>query len=129
MKLKVTVNGTAYDVEVEPEEEPPPSLGVFAFGPGATVDATAPAVPAARVSPEDPVDEADALRCTLSGTVTRVEVEPGQEVAQGQTLVVLEAMKMETEVTAPADATVGTVNVAAGDAVSVGQLLVTWSRD
>jgi methylmalonyl-CoA carboxyltransferase small subunit len=126
MKLKVTVNGTAYDVEVEPEEEPPPVLGAFTFGPGATVDPTVPAAPTDRSPSEGTTEDGDALRCTLSGTVTRVEVGPGTEVAQGQVVLVLEAMKMETEVTAPTAGTVRSVEVVAGDAVSIGQVLVTW---
>jgi methylmalonyl-CoA carboxyltransferase 1.3S subunit len=126
MKLKVTVNGTAYDVEVEPEEEAPAALGVFTFGPGATVDETVPAVPTARTSPEGTAQEGDVLRSTLSGTVTRVEVDPGQQVTEDQVVLVLEAMKMETEVTAPTAGTVRSVEVAAGDAVSIGQVLLTW---
>jgi acetyl-CoA/propionyl-CoA carboxylase, biotin carboxylase, biotin carboxyl carrier protein len=60
----------------------------------------------------------------MPGTVIRVLVEPGARVAARQTLVVLEAMKMETPLAAPYDATVGAVHVAEGDRVAGGALLV-----
>ena len=56
--------------------------------------------------------------------MARVLVEEGQAIEAGDVLVVLEAMKMETEITAPEAGTVGAVLVAAGDAVSGGQVLV-----
>ena len=58
-----------------------------------------------------------------------VLVEAGQEVASGDTLLVLEAMKMETEVTAPKDGTIGAVEVAVGDAVQGGQVLIEWADE
>jgi biotin carboxyl carrier protein len=60
----------------------------------------------------------------MPGTVLRVDVAPGQAVEAGQTLVVLEAMKMELSVAAPADGTVRDVHVSAGQLVSRGQPLV-----
>ena len=76
------------------------------------------AAPAAPIA-GDPVDAA------LAGNIFRVLVEPGDEVRAGQTVLVLEAMKMETEVSAPRDGTVGEVVVREGDAVAVGDLLLT----
>ena len=65
-----------------------------------------------------------ALRAPMPGLVVRVLVESGQAVAAGAGLVVLEAMKMENELKAAAEGTVGTVRVAAGEAVEKGQVLV-----
>ncbi|MEJ7717169.1 MAG: biotin/lipoyl-containing protein [Thermoleophilaceae bacterium] len=59
----------------------------------------------------------------MPGTVLRVEVEAGEEVSEGQRLVVLEAMKMELSVAAPFDGVVERVEVAAGDRVPVRALL------
>jgi biotin carboxyl carrier protein len=56
--------------------------------------------------------------------VIAVHVEAGQEVAEGQLLIVVEAMKMEHKITASHDATVGTVHFAVGDRVDQGDLLV-----
>jgi propionyl-CoA carboxylase alpha chain len=60
----------------------------------------------------------------LPGTVLSVHVEEGDEVADGQLLVVVEAMKMEHKITAPADAVVTEVKVAAGQRVDAGDVLV-----
>ena len=64
------------------------------------------------------------VHAPMPGLVLRVLVEPGDEVAEGQGVVVLEAMKMENELTAPAAGTVAAVHVAAGDAVAKNDLLV-----
>jgi biotin carboxyl carrier protein len=60
----------------------------------------------------------------MPGSVVRVLVEPGAAVAKGQPLVVLEAMKMEHTVASPADCTVTEVQVAAGQQVDAGAVLV-----
>ena len=60
----------------------------------------------------------------MPGTVLRVLVAPGDRVSVRQPLVVLEAMKMETPLLSPYEATVGAVHVAEGDVVAAGALLV-----
>jgi biotin carboxyl carrier protein len=60
----------------------------------------------------------------MPGTVIKVLVAPGHHVKARQTLLVLEAMKMETPLTAPYDAIVRNVNVAEGDRVAGGAVLV-----
>ena len=64
------------------------------------------------------------LKAPMPGLVVKVLVEPGENVTAGQSLVVLEAMKMENELKAPSAALVGTVSVRAGQAVEKGQALV-----
>ncbi len=61
----------------------------------------------------------------ISGSVWKVEVQPGQAVQAGQTLLVVESMKMEIPVEAPAAGTVRELRVAEGEAVSDGQWLAT----
>ncbi len=61
----------------------------------------------------------------LAGNIFKVLVSPGEQVQEGQALLVLEAMKMETEVSAPAAGVIGSVNVKAGDSVTVGDVLLT----
>jgi methylmalonyl-CoA carboxyltransferase small subunit len=121
MKLKVTVNGTAYDVDVEVEEETRPTLGSFTFGNGFGSSANTPAAPS---SASVPANEEKILRAPISGTVTKVVAEPGAQVAAGAVLLVLEAMKMETPVVSPYAATVRAVNVKEGDRVAGGAILV-----
>jgi methylmalonyl-CoA carboxyltransferase small subunit len=123
MKLKVTVNGTAYDVDVDVAEERPPALSGFYLPAVGSAPAVAPVAPA---QGRAPANEEKALRAAISGTVTKVNVEPGQKVESGQTVLVLEAMKMETEITAPSAGTVAVVAVSPGEAVTGGQLLVEW---
>ncbi len=66
------------------------------------------------------------LRAPMPGLVVRVLVEPGQEIAAGAGLVVLEAMKMENELKAPSAGTVSAVKIQAGAAVEKGQVLVEF---
>ena len=61
--------------------------------------------------------------------VISVPVEAGERVKKGQGVVVLSAMKMETTLTAPFDGTVTRVNVAEGESVSPGQILVDIQKD
>ncbi len=67
-----------------------------------------------------------ALKAPMPGLVIRVHVTPGQEVAAGAGMVVLEAMKMENELRAGGPATVRAVRVAPGEAVEKGQVLVEY---
>ena len=71
-----------------------------------------------------PPGGAGAITSQMTGRVIRVDVEPGQAVKEGQVLLIIEAMKMENEVLAPADGTVKEVAVAAGARVNDGDLLV-----
>lgn len=71
---------------------------------------------------------AGSLAATMPGQVIAVAVTPGQQVQRGQTLVVLEAMKMEQRITAPEDGTVAAVNCALGDVVERGQVVVEMER-
>ena len=65
------------------------------------------------------------VKAPLAGNIFRVMVSPGQQVAEGDTLLVLEAMKMETQVSAPSAGTVSSVNIKEGDVVAVGDVLLS----
>ncbi|MDO5710672.1 MAG: biotin/lipoyl-containing protein [Micrococcales bacterium] len=120
MKLKVTVNGSVYDVDVEVEEEPRPPLGAILVGSTSSYGA----IPTAAKAP---AGSSNVLTATIAGTVVNVLVAEGDQVEAGATLLILEAMKMETEVTAPADGTVAAVAVELGQAVQNGQVLIEWA--
>ena len=66
-----------------------------------------------------------AIKAPIPGLVANVPVSPGQPVQEGETLVILEAMKMENELRAPRAGVVHEVRVTAGEQVSMGQVLVT----
>lgn len=88
----------------------------------------------ARVVPRFAVPDRSAtvgggLAAPMPGKVLEVSVEPGQRVEAGQVLMVLEAMKMEHRVTAPADGTVTAVLVAVGDQVATGTELLAFAPD
>ncbi|MEZ5596611.1 MAG: sodium-extruding oxaloacetate decarboxylase subunit alpha [Pseudomonadales bacterium] len=106
----VRVNGNPYVVEV--------SEG----GDVTTVRTSAPVAPTRSAAP---AGSGSALPSPLAGTIVRVLVKAGDAVAAGQTVLILEAMKMETEVSAPTAGTVTGVQVGEGDSVVVGQALLT----
>ncbi|WP_315560204.1 biotin/lipoyl-containing protein [Corynebacterium durum] len=119
MKLKVTVNGIAYSVDVEVEEEQR-KLGSIITGGGGGVSNT----PAAPTTASVEGMSSNAVVAPLAGSVFKILVNEGDEIEAGQVLLILEAMKMETEITAPNAGTVAHIGVAVGDAVQGGQALV-----
>jgi len=83
-------------------------------------DAGGPAAPAAA-----PAAGATTVEAPMPGKILNIKVSAGQAVKFGETVIVMEAMKMETEIVAPADGTVAQILVKAGDAVDTGAALVT----
>lgn len=117
MKLKVTVDQTEYEIDVEVQEEERPGLGPIVIG----VNAGSNEIPSkASVTGSS----SNAVVAPLAGSVSRVLVAEGDEIEAGQVLLILEAMKMETEITAPAAGKVSAVLVSPGDAVQGGQALI-----
>ncbi len=112
----VEVNGTAYEIEMEkkPVEEVKPVVK--------------PAVPTAAPasSPAKPVAQAkkSGVKSPLPGVIVDIKVTVGQEVKKGQTVVVLEAMKMENNINADKDGKVTAINVKPGESVMEGTDLV-----
>jgi biotin carboxyl carrier protein len=66
------------------------------------------------------------LKAPMPGLVLQVLVEPGQEIKKGDKVLILEAMKMENAIKAPADVTVAQIHIAPGAAVDKNQLLITF---
>ena len=71
------------------------------------------------------VDAAETLNSPLSGNIFKVIVKPGQQVSQGDVVIIMEAMKMETEVRAAKDGTVADIFVSEGDSVATGEPLIS----
>ena len=126
MRLKVTVDGVDYEVLVDVEPEPRPALGGFVFSQTGMATTTPGAVSAPPSESSAAGGGENALRAPMAGTVLQVSVQPGQEVNEGDSLIILEAMKMETEVTAPVSGTVKSVPVKVGMAVQSGDMLVEF---
>ena len=115
---KVTVNGTEYTVEWEkPVEEKP----VVKIQPAAAKPAAAPAAAPAPVAA--PVS-GNAIKTPLPGVIIDVKVNVGDTVKKGDTVVVLEAMKMENNINADRDGKVVAIQVAKGDTVADGAALI-----
>ena len=116
---KVTVNGAEYTVEWEkPVEEKP----VVKVQPVAAKPAPSPA-PAAQPAAAAPAG-GHSIKTPLPGVIIDVKVNVGDTVAKGQTVVVLEAMKMENNINADRDGKVVAIQVAKGDTVADGAVLV-----
>ncbi|GGY43828.1 oxaloacetate decarboxylase [Bacterioplanes sanyensis] len=115
----VTVDGNEYVVKVDDggdvKELAPVNGAPMNLGGGSASAAAAPAA----------VGGGDPVPAPLAGNVWKVLVQPGQQVAEGDVVLILEAMKMETEVRAPRAGTIGSVSAAEGTAVKVGDTLYT----
>lgn len=122
---KLNVNGIAFDVEIlgAPLTEGDLPEVAAAAVPAAT--AAPAAAPAAAPEAKGAAGEGTPVAAPLPGVVTKVLVSAGQAVKKGDTVVVLEAMKMENNITAECDGKVTGVCVAAGDSVLEGTTLVT----
>jgi biotin carboxyl carrier protein len=125
VKLKITVNDKTYEVDVEAVEPEPPAAPPrgYAVEPAPVRVAAAP--PAAPVEGGN-VNEEKVCRSPVSGIVVRVAAQPGQKLQVGDVLLVLEAMKMETNITAPVAGTVKAIKAAAGESVQKGQVVVEF---
>lgn len=128
MKLKITIDQKVYEVEVEasePEQRPLPPVG-YLMQPAAVRVPAGPA-PAAGAAPGAPVENEDKVcRSPISGIVVKVTAQPGQNIQPGDILLVLEAMKMETNITAPIPGKIAKINVNPGDSVQAGVVLVEF---
>lgn len=124
---KVNVNGVAFDVEMlgAPITEGDLPAAAPAAAPAATAAAQAPAAAPAAAPAKGTAGAGTPVKAPLPGVVTKVLVANGQAVKKGDTVVVLEAMKMENNITAECDGTVSGVCCAAGDSVMEGTTLVT----
>ena len=106
----VTVNGEAFKVEMEPEAEPEKKKEVLG-------NPTAESSDDSSATPTANVNTANAVKAPLPGVITSVEVQVGQQVNAGDTVVVLEAMKMANNIEAEKSGTVTAICVKQGENV------------
>lgn len=139
MKYIANVNGKRYEIELERVEDyrpmtreeiaaPVTASAPIVAAPAAPV-APAPVAPAPVAAPAPaaaPVSAgASTVVAPLPGTILDVKVAPGQAVKTGEIVIIMEAMKMETEVVAAADGVVDSILVKKGDAVDTDATLIT----
>ena len=127
-KAKVEVNGIPFEVEMQGSslvEEALPTVSTEAAAAPATPAAAPAAEPAAPAAAKSGPGAGAPVKAPLPGVVTKILVKEGQGVKKGETVLVLEAMKMENNITAEADGTVTGICVSAGDSVMEGTTLIT----
>ena len=143
MKYVATLNGKKYEVEIERVDEyrpldrgaqvsaPAPILAAAPTPKAAPAPAAAPAPKAAPAPAPAPAPAAapsaggQTVEAPMPGKILDIKVKVGDAVSYGQCVIVMEAMKMETEIVAPAAGTVASINVSTGDSVETGAVLVT----
>ena len=129
MKLNITIDGKTYEVDVEASEPETPwapqNVSGFNIG-SAPLRVPATSAPAAPPPDAAPVNEAKVCRSPVSGIVVRVAAQVGQSLQPGDIQLVLEAMKMETNITAPIAGKVKDIKVKQGDSLQSGQVAVEF---
>ena len=127
MKYVATLNGKKYEVEIERVDEYRPlDRGAQASAP-APILAAAPAPKAAPAAAPKAAAGAGSIqvKAGAAGKVFQVPTSVGQKVEAGDTVIIIEAMKMEIPVVAPEAGTIASIDVAVGDAVESGAVLAT----
>jgi len=125
-KFNITVNGKTYAVDVEEVGGVPTAPSAPVARPAAPAPrAAAPAPKAApKAAPAPAPAGGNSISAPMPGTILDIKVAEGATVAEGEVLVILEAMKMENEIMAPAAGKVVSVQVAKGASVNAGEVLV-----
>ena len=126
MKYKVTLNNRVYEVEVEQGEAMLVNeyeLAALAVAAPAAPVAAAPAAPAAAPA-AGALAAGEVVTSPMPGNILKINVAQGQHVNEGDVLIVLEAMKMENEISATKSGTVAQISVTKGAVVETGTPLV-----
>lgn len=129
MKYKVTLNKRAYEVEVEQGEAmlvdeydavaPVPAAAPVAAAPVAAAPVAA-AAPAPAAAAPAAVAAGEVVKSPMPGNILKIQVSQGQQVKEGDVLIILEAMKMENEIVAPKTGSVAQIIVTKGQVVETG---------
>lgn len=126
MKYKVTLNNRVYEVEVEQGEAM--LVNEYELAAPAVAAPAAPAAPVAAAPAAAPAAGAlaagEVVTSPMPGNILKINVAQGQHVNEGDVLIVLEAMKMENEISATKSGTVAQINVTKGAVVETGTPLV-----
>ncbi|MFN7993079.1 MAG: biotin/lipoyl-containing protein [Bryobacteraceae bacterium] len=126
MKLRITVDQKVYEVDVEVAEDDRMPQSAHAYVPAApTALPSAPPPPSGAAS-NGSVSEDKVCRSPVAGVVVRVNAQVGQQIQANDPLLVLEAMKMETNITSPVAGKIKAINAGVGDGVQVNQVLVEF---
>lgn len=122
---KITVNGNIYDVTVE-EKAQKEELHVE-MSSAVSGDPVQPPAASSSATPDANKTGNIRVEAGASGKIYKIEAIPGTQLKTGDTILVLEIMKMETPVVAPENGTLVSINVSEGQMVDAGELLATMS--
>ena len=128
MKLKITVDNKTYEVDVEvAEEDRHAPAGVPYYAPAGPMNVPPPPPPVPGAGGGEAVaDESKVCRSPIAGVVVRINAQEGQSIQTNDQLLVLEAMKMETNITSSVAGKIKKIRVGVGDAVQTSQVLVEF---
>lgn len=119
-KFRVTVNGVTYNVKVQEEIK---SVATVAGSQAVVPAAPAVAAPSPAAAPVEIAAGDTAVKAPMPGKVTKVLVKKGDKVKKGDVLMILEAMKMQNEITSPVSGCVKLMNIANGKGVKPGEVM------
>lgn len=127
-KFNVNVNGKSYDVsvteiskndsELTPQNKTDSKQVIINNSNNESSNNTT-------VEPKPSSANINSITAPMPGNIINIKTQVGEKVSKGQSLIVLEAMKMENEITSPFEGVVAQINVKSGDSVAVGQVLIT----
>ncbi len=129
MKLKITVDNKTYEVDVEVAEEDhhaPAGMPYYSASGAVNVPPPPPPPMPGGAGGEVVADETKVCRSPIAGVVVRLNAQKGQSIQTNDQLLVLEAMKMETNITSSVAGTIKAIRVGVGDAVQTSQVLVEF---
>ncbi len=130
MKLQICIDSKNYEVDVEvPEERDPRYLSGYVppYAPASRVTVPPPTpAPAPSGGGMGTNGNGKVCKSPMAGVVVRINAQVGQQIQENDLLMVLEAMKMETNITAPASGKIKEIRVNPGDAVAVDQVVVEF---
>jgi biotin carboxyl carrier protein len=127
-KLKVTLNGKSYEVDVEILQDDAPAMSYMPM----MASPVAPPMPAPAASgsgaPKSSTPAGgNTLTAPMNGVVIEIPAKVGDKVKTGQVVVVLEAMKMKTNIASDRDGKIAAINISPNDSVEAGQIMLTFA--
>lgn len=142
-KLRITVDGKVYDVDVEVLQDDDNHILPSYYQQTVPHHSNAPVVrhsgdsalhhsfapkqvkkPVAKVNSDN-----NTLTSPINGIVLEIPVKAGQKVAENETVLVLEAMKMKTNISSPFSGEISIINVKQGDTIEAGDVLITFKKE
>ncbi|NLZ66282.1 MAG: biotin/lipoyl-binding protein [Clostridiaceae bacterium] len=124
--FRIVIDGVEHVVQVEEMGSAAPAPVAQPVAPAPAPAPVAASAPVAPAPVSAPAGDGEVVVAPLQGKIFTINVNVGDQVKAGDTLVVIEAMKMENEIPAPHDGEIASISVGRGDNVAAGDPLVTY---